>query len=77
MFWEEKQGFYRDTHGAGELEDVQMRPNQCVALAVGPPSLFQRDHAVLSLQILENELLVRYKLSEGIRVHGNENTKSF
>jgi glycogen debranching enzyme len=50
-------GYYKDTVG-GEIRgrDEQLRPNQCIAMAVAP-ELFERDNAVTALDVIERHLL--------------------
>lgn len=50
-------GYYKDTIGCSiPSKDLQLRPNQCIALAVAP-DLFDRDHAVLALETVRKELM--------------------
>jgi glycogen debranching enzyme len=50
-------GYYKDTIGCSiPSNDLQLRPNQCIALAVAP-DLFDRDHAVSALEVVRKELM--------------------
>lgn len=50
-------GYYRDTFGSSSVRsDLQLRPNQCVALAIAP-DLFDRNHAQVALGTITRELM--------------------
>jgi glycogen debranching enzyme len=51
-----RRGIYRDCVGASQVyADFQLRPNQCVAMAVAP-ELFVREHALSALEQIERLL---------------------
>ena len=53
----ELSGYYKDNLGSKvQHNDIQLRPNMCIALAVAP-ELFNKDHAIKALEIVKKELM--------------------
>lgn len=52
-----KRGIYKDTYRSSiSYADYQLRPNQCIAMAVAP-DLFPVEHARIALRMIESYLL--------------------